>query len=58
MKKCKEVDEAAIRHALKEGLITAEEARVMLMVYVNRPDLNLIRNQMIMNKTVSNVNRL
>lgn len=36
MKNIEQLDEAIIEQALKEGLITVEEARVMSVVYLNK----------------------
>jgi hypothetical protein len=56
MKKSEEVNEVTIKHALKEGLITAEEARIMLMVYLKRSDFIPIQSQTITNPDYSITN--
>ncbi len=40
MNKSQELNESMIKSALKDGLITAKEARQMLMVYIKRSDFS------------------
>lgn len=58
MKKNDELNEVTIQYALKEGLITAREARVMLMVYLKKSNFNPIPSQVISNQTFLNTHRL
>jgi len=46
MKDIEQLDEAIIKQALKEGLITAEEAQEMAMLYLNEYDFLPIASTM------------
>ena len=43
------LNETTIQHALKEGLITAREAREMLMLYLRKSNFTPIKSQIVPN---------
>ena len=47
MKKNIKLNETTIQYALKEGLITAREAREMLMIYLKKTNFTPLKNQII-----------
>lgn len=58
MKQNAELDEVTIQTALEKGLITPQEARVMLTVYLKKYNFKPIQNQIIQSQPSLNVHRL
>ena len=52
------LNETTIQHALKEGLITAREAREMLMLYLRKSNFSPIKSQIIPNQAYLNAHHL
>ena len=54
MRPIEKLNEHEIQNALKEGLITAKEAREMLMVYIQKSNFIPIQSVSIPTQTISN----
>jgi len=57
MRHIEDLNEQTIKNALKEGLITAKEAREMLVVYIQKSKLHLIQSTTAPTHTISSPHR-